>query len=431
MNYNYKQIWLINFPVMMSILTEQLINITDALFLGHVGETELGASALGGNYYLASYMLGFGFSTGLQVMIARRNGEQNYKQTGRTFFQGLYFLVLLAILLCLFIDLLSPFILKQLISSAEIYQAVVDYLYWRSTGLLFSFPFLALRAFLTGITQTKALSIAALFAFSINIPLNYLLIFILGQGISGAAMASSLSEAASFFLLAVYLYQKTDPAKYGLKAVYEGRLLSKIFQLSVWSMLHAFISVSPWFLFFIAIEHLGKTELAVSNITRSVSTLFFVIVNSFASTTGSLISNLFGAKQSRQLFPVCRRIVKLGYAVGIPLVITALLCRRTIIHFYTPNEILIQQAIAPYSIMLLNYIFALPAYVYINAVTGTGNTKIAFLFQVLTIVFYLIYLYFLSQWLKATLTAYMTAEYLFVMLLMIQSVLYLKKQFKS
>ena len=36
MNYTYKQIWLINFPVMMSILMEQLINITDAVFLGHV-----------------------------------------------------------------------------------------------------------------------------------------------------------------------------------------------------------------------------------------------------------------------------------------------------------------------------------------------------------------------------------------------------------
>lgn len=45
---------------------------------------------------------------------------------------------------------------------------------------------------------------------------------------------------------------------------------------------------------FVAIEHLGKTELAISNITRSVSTLFFVIVNSFASTTGSLVSNLIG-----------------------------------------------------------------------------------------------------------------------------------------
>ena len=92
MNYTYKQIWLINLPVMMSVLMEQLINITDAVFLGHVGEVELGASALAGIYYLATYMLGFGFSIGLQVMIARRNGEQDYAETGRTFFQGLFFL---------------------------------------------------------------------------------------------------------------------------------------------------------------------------------------------------------------------------------------------------------------------------------------------------------------------------------------------------
>ena len=31
---------------------EQLINITDAIFLGHVGEVELGASALASVYYL-------------------------------------------------------------------------------------------------------------------------------------------------------------------------------------------------------------------------------------------------------------------------------------------------------------------------------------------------------------------------------------------
>ena len=75
----------------MSILMEQLINITDAVFLGHVGEVELGASALAGIYYLAVYMLGFGFSIGMQVMIARRNGEQQYKETGRTFFRDYIF----------------------------------------------------------------------------------------------------------------------------------------------------------------------------------------------------------------------------------------------------------------------------------------------------------------------------------------------------
>lgn len=77
---------------MMSILIEQLINITDAIFLGHVGEIELGASALAGIWYLAIYMLGFGFSIGLQVVIARRNGESGniQKQVGHSF-RGYFF----------------------------------------------------------------------------------------------------------------------------------------------------------------------------------------------------------------------------------------------------------------------------------------------------------------------------------------------------
>ncbi len=91
MNFTYKQIWLINFPVMMSLLMEQLINLTDTVFLGHVGEIELGASALAGMYYIAIYMLGFCFSSGLQVVVAPRNGEGNLAQTGEIFWPGLFF----------------------------------------------------------------------------------------------------------------------------------------------------------------------------------------------------------------------------------------------------------------------------------------------------------------------------------------------------
>ena len=57
------------------------------------------------------------------------------------------------------------------------YRAVILYLDWRSFGLLFSFPFLAIRSFLVGITHTKALSWAAAIAVLINIPLNFYLIF--------------------------------------------------------------------------------------------------------------------------------------------------------------------------------------------------------------------------------------------------------------
>lgn len=413
---------------MMSILMEQLINITDAIFLGHVGEVELGASAIAGIYYLAVYMLGFGFAIGLQVMIARRNGEQEYKKTGRTFFQGIFFLTALAVFLCLLIHLVTPFLLKRLITSSGIYEAVIRYLDWRSFGLLFSFPFLAMRSFCVGITHTRALSWAAVVAVVINIPFNYLLIFPLGLGISGAALASSLAEMGSFFLLGMYLRRKIDCLKYGLTPVYDGRLLRVVLNVSVWSMWHAFISVAPWFLFFIAIEHSGKEELAISNITRSVSTVFFVIVNSFAVTTGSLVSNAIGAGQRQDLFPICRKILKLGYLIGFPLVGLALVSNRWIIGCYTDNEGLIRSAFAPFVVMLLNYTFALPGYVYLNAVGGTGKTKITFLFQVTTTLVYLIYLYWLSYCVEATLAVYLTAEYLFVILLALQSILYLKRK---
>lgn len=91
MNYTYKNIWLINFPVMMSILIEQLINITDAIFLGHVGEIELGASALAGIWYLAIYMLGFGFSIGYRLSLHGVMASGNIqKQVGHSF-RGYFF----------------------------------------------------------------------------------------------------------------------------------------------------------------------------------------------------------------------------------------------------------------------------------------------------------------------------------------------------
>ncbi|MRZ88392.1 MATE family efflux transporter [Odoribacter splanchnicus] len=427
MNYTYKQIWLINFPVMMSILMEQLINITDAVFLGHVGEIELGASAIAGIYYLAVYMLGFGFSIGLQVMIARKNGEQDYQETGKIFFQGLLFLMGLALFLYLTVHIVSPVIFKRSINSPEIYQAIIRYLDWRSLGLLFSFSFLAIRSFLVGITYTRALSGAAIVAIGINIPLNYFLIFMQHLGISGAAIASSLAEGGSFITLCIYMWIKIDKIKYGLRTVYDGQLLIAVLKLSVWSMFHAFISVAPWFLFFVGIEHLGKTELAVSNITRSVSALFFVIVNSFAVTTGALVSNSIGAGEKANLFPICRKILKLGYSIGIPLIGIVLICHRLIIGIYTTDESLIQSAVAPLVVTLLNYSFALPGYVYLNAVGGTGKTKITFIFQAIATGIYLIYLYGLNNSTNTTLTLYLTAEYLFVILLALQSIVYLKR----
>ena len=66
--YSYKQIWTISYPILISLIMEQMIGMTDTAFLGRVGEIELGASAIAGVYYLAIFMMAFGFSIGAQIL---------------------------------------------------------------------------------------------------------------------------------------------------------------------------------------------------------------------------------------------------------------------------------------------------------------------------------------------------------------------------
>lgn len=96
--FSNREILKITLPVLVSLLMEQLVGLTDTVYLGHYGDgrTELAASALAGVFYLVVFMLGFGFSVGAQVLIARRNGEGRPTEIGPLFMQGVLFLLVLA-----------------------------------------------------------------------------------------------------------------------------------------------------------------------------------------------------------------------------------------------------------------------------------------------------------------------------------------------
>ena len=96
-HYTNKQIWLIAYPILVSLIMEQMIGMTDTAFLGRVGEVELGASAIAGVFYMVIFMVAFGFSIGTQILIARRNGEENYQAIGQLFYHGIYFQCTMAV----------------------------------------------------------------------------------------------------------------------------------------------------------------------------------------------------------------------------------------------------------------------------------------------------------------------------------------------
>ena len=205
--YTNKQIWSVSYPILLSLLAQNVINVTDTAFLGHVSEVALGASAMGGLFYICVFTIAFGFSTGSQIVIARRNGEGRYSDVGPVMIQGIMFLFVMALLLFGFTKAFGGNIMRLLVSSESIYEGTMEFLNWRIYGFFFSFINVMFRALYIGITRTKVLTINAIVMALTNVVLDYALIFgkfgLPEMGIKGAAIASVLAEASSilFFVM--------------------------------------------------------------------------------------------------------------------------------------------------------------------------------------------------------------------------------------
>ncbi len=161
MVYGYKDIWKIAGPILLGMVIQQLVGVTDVVFLGRVGQTELGASAIAGLYYITIYMLGVGFGIGVQILIARLNGSGKKRQIAPLFYQSMGLMLVFAVAAIILSYLLLPLILPLLISSGQVLSAAWEYLYFRVWGFVFSFAIVVFRAFYVGIVNTRVLSVSA------------------------------------------------------------------------------------------------------------------------------------------------------------------------------------------------------------------------------------------------------------------------------
>jgi putative MATE family efflux protein len=395
-----KNIFNITYPVVLTLVVQNIINVTDTAFLGRVGEVALGASAIGGVYFLAIYMLGFGFSQGAQIIIGRRNGEKNYIQIGSVFINGMVFITLLAFLFLALSLVWNESIMRYLVSSPQIFEASLEYLDWRMWGFVFAFMNVMFRGLFVGVTNTSVLTTSAVITALTNVVLDYVLIFgVWGfpeMGIAGAALASVIAEGVTTVYLFYYSFRHRDFKKYELyklKAL-NFRLIVQMLELSVFIMFQYFISVSTWFLFFIFIERMGERPLAATNIGRSLYVLLMVPGSALATTVNTLVSNLIGAGRKAEVVPFITRMMGYVLLMVVPLMFITFLFPEAFARIYTNDVGLIEASVPVMKVVSVAMIFCALGNIVFNGVSGTGNTKTAFIIEFGTLFFYLSYVYY-------------------------------------
>ncbi|MCT4602314.1 MAG: MATE family efflux transporter [Marinifilum sp.] len=429
---DYKNIWKIAYPIILGSVAQNIIALTDTAFLGHLSEIALGAAAIATIFYFAVVMLGWGFGLGTQIVIARRFGEGNYARVGKTFDHALYFLLILSILLLGFMQIQAPPILKEIVQSDAIFQASTDYISVRAWGILFACVNLLFRAFYIGIAKTKVISWSTAFMAVINIFLDYALIFgelgLPEMGIKGAALASVIAEACVLIFFLIYTFKKTPLNKYKLFAFpkIDKDLYTRLLKVSFPMMVQNFLALSCWFVFFLLVEKMGERELAISNIIRSIYVLIMVPVWAFASAANTLVSQVLGEGEPKEVIPVIFRTIKLSFLAVLALVGVSLLSPELVISIYTEEPSLILET-KPVLYVIFGAALLFPiAITLFQGVSGTGNTFHAMLIEIVVLACYLGGVYTLIEVFELPISGVWISEYFYAGFLAFGSWLYLR-----
>lgn len=428
----YKSIWKIALPIIIGQVAQNIMVAIDTAFLGRLSEVALGASALGGLFYLAVVMLGIGFGNGAQILIGRRNGEKDYKQISVLVHQSFYFLIILACILFIILFFFSPFLLKYFISSPAVYEGTIEFLKFRSWGIFFACINIVFISYYVGTIKTKVLTYSTIITATINAVFDYLLIFghygFPQMGIGGAGFASSLAELVTCVFFFIYTIRIGKNNKYELFQLSKFNIekITNIMKISGPLMLQTFISFSGWFLFFMIIEHLGERALAVSNICRSIYMLMMIPLWGLASACNTLVSNLIGEGRIEEVTLLIRKISWLSLIITVVIVLFNLIIPRQVILIYTNDLSIVDDAIKVLYVISVALIFFSVAIILFMGVSGTGNTNITFRFEIITISFYMIIAFVLAIIIKTPVHYVWIVECFYFFVIGLLSYLYLR-----
>lgn len=422
---------------MVGGLGQVVVNVTDTIVLGRLNEVALGASAIGGLFLASFLMISYGFSSGMQLLVARKVGEENHTDVGKIF-QNASFLNLLFALMVMIIFLPGvSFFAKIFIASCEIREAATTFVFIRLLGLPLAFGVALFRGFFSGIAKTSIISVAIGTMALLNLVLNYLLVF--GHygfprlEVAGSAIASVISELVAVVIYVVYSIKNKKLEKYYLtrKFKIEKETILSLLQISLPLMLQFFIAIGSWFIFFLMVEKLGERPLAVSNLVRNVYMILMIPVLAFSNTTHTVVSNLFGASKVSEILPTVRKIVLLNLIATVMLVLINLINPTVSLFFFSNLNDVVQASIGTVYIISCSIFFFGIANAALSTIAGLGKTNVTLAIEIITLITYFGFTYvaiYIFQW---PLEAIWCNEFVYFITMLLAALLYLWRYFSK
>jgi Na+-driven multidrug efflux pump len=266
------------------------------------------------------------------------------------------------------------------------------------------------NALLVGTNQTRFLVWGTLAETLTNIFLDYSLIYghfgMPALGFDGAAYASIIAEATG--LLVIYFVIRFKNIHRQFAFFEQTRLTLSVFKLilvqSAPLIAQFAVSIITWEYFYILVEHHGERALAISNTMRNIFGVAGIFSWSFAATTNAMVSNIIGQGRQDEVLPLIRRIAKMSFSCALVIFIVLNLYPALFLSFYGQGEAFISEGVPVVRVVSVALLMMSFSVVWLNAVTGSGNTVVNLTIELITITLYSLYVYLVLEYFSMPIT---------------------------
>ena len=299
----HKAIFILTLPATLSALSTVIYNIIDTIFIGQcVGDVGIAAISI----YLpiqmiisASTLL---FASGIGSFISRQLGAKHYEQAEESIGTLFAFIATLAVVLCILGVSFPKEIVELFSAEGNIIPYATDYARMMFIGTLF-FPLcLASNNVMRSEGSANYSMYGTVISIVSNIILDYIFIVLLGWGVTGAGLATTLSKFINFIYI-VYYFKFKALLKIRTRYIrYNFHMLRKAIPIGFSTFLNQFTGSISIVLLNNVLYTLGSTEsVAIYGVVYKLTSLIQRSAGGFSRGSQPLIGYSFGAKNFKRI----------------------------------------------------------------------------------------------------------------------------------
>ena len=293
-------------PIMISMLIQALYNIVDSMFVARISEDALTAVSLAFPIQNLMIAVATGTGVGMNSLLSKALGAKDFDRANRAATNGLFVLVLSCVPFMLFGGLLTDWFMRTQTDIESIILHGDSYLRVVCLVSVGAFGAIAVERLLQATGKTVYSMITQAVGAVVNIALDPVLIFGLcglpAMGVTGAAVATVLSQCVSFVLGIVFnvcCNREISLSYRGFRP--DGHIIGRIYAVGVPSILMASIgSVMTFFMNRILIAF-SSTATAVLGVYFKLQSFVFMPIFGLNNGLVPIVSYNYGAKKKKRM----------------------------------------------------------------------------------------------------------------------------------